>query len=43
MEKRTHEYGNLRSSERYRKRAEDADKHAAMIRAILEKGGAELE
>lgn len=43
MEKRTLEHGNLRSSQRYRRRAEDADKHAAMIRAILEKGGAELE
>jgi two-component system chemotaxis response regulator CheB len=43
MEKRTAEHGNLRSAERYRKRANDADKHAAVIRSILEKGGAELE
>ena len=43
MEKRTREHGNPRSCESYRKRADDADRHAALIRAILERGGAELE
>jgi two-component system, chemotaxis family, protein-glutamate methylesterase/glutaminase len=43
MEKRAREHGQRRSGEIYRKRAEDADRHAAVIRAILERGGAELE
>ncbi len=43
MEKRARDHGNLRSCEGYRQRADDADKHAALIRMILEKGGAELE
>ncbi len=43
MEKRARERGNPLSCESYRKRADDADKHAALIRSILEKGGADLE
>jgi two-component system, chemotaxis family, protein-glutamate methylesterase/glutaminase len=43
MEKRAREHGNRRACEGYRKRADDAERHAGMIRAILEKGGAELE
>jgi len=43
MEKRSREHGNRRAIETYRKRADDAEKHAALLRTILEKGGAELE
>lgn len=43
MEKRAREHGNLRSAGSYHARAEDADRHAALIRKILEKGGADLE
>ncbi|HYX25309.1 MAG TPA: chemotaxis protein CheB, partial [Thermoanaerobaculia bacterium] len=43
MEKRARQHGHRRACEGYQQRAEDAEKHAALIRAILEKGGAELE
>jgi two-component system chemotaxis response regulator CheB len=43
MEKRAREHGNLRGCESFKKRADDAAKHAALLRTILEQGGADLE
>ncbi len=43
MEKRARQHGHRRACEGYQQRAEAAEKHAALIRSILEKGGAELE
>ncbi|MFY9823855.1 MAG: chemotaxis protein CheB [Thermoanaerobaculia bacterium] len=43
MEKRARQHGHRRAGEGYQRRADDAEKHAAMIRSILEKGRADLE
>jgi two-component system chemotaxis response regulator CheB len=43
MEKRARKSDGGGISERYHKRAEDAEKHAALLRALLQQGGAELE
>lgn len=43
MEKRSREHGRLRTCEVYKRRADEAEKHAAIMRSILEKGGADLD
>jgi two-component system chemotaxis response regulator CheB len=43
MEKRVREAGRDRAGERYSKRAEDAEKHAAFLRSILHQGGSDLD
>ncbi|HYO15951.1 MAG TPA: chemotaxis protein CheB [Thermoanaerobaculia bacterium] len=43
MERRVREGGGDRAGERYSKRAEDAEKHAAFLRSILHQGGSDLD
>lgn len=43
MEKRSRERGKLQACEAYRKRAEAAERHAALMRKVLEKGGEDLD
>lgn len=43
MERRVRESGGARAGERYSKRAEDAEKHAAFLRSILHQGGRDLD
>ena len=43
MEKRTRTQGNPSTGQRYRERASDAEKHAKVLRGILQEGGAEME
>lgn len=43
MEKRARAHGGDTAGERYHRRAEDAEKHAALLRTLLQQGGADLE
>ena len=43
MEKRTRDYGNDRSGQRYRRRARAVERHAKVLREILHHGGTEAE
>ena len=43
MERRARQNGGDGISERYHKRAEDAEKHATLLRTLLQQGGADLE
>lgn len=43
MEVRLRERGGNKAGERYSKRAEDAEKHAAFLRSILHQGGSDLD
>ena len=43
MQKRARELGNASSSRRHEQRAREADAHAAMLRSMLQGGGADME
>ncbi len=43
MEKRTREKGHATTGRRYQQRASEAEKHARVLRGILQEGGAEME